>query len=55
MYQSDFYAGGKEQVSAKYTASCCASKVQLSAVDLNGNVMNYDIDVSRAYSKQHQL
>ncbi|XP_077293086.1 uncharacterized protein LOC143916071 [Arctopsyche grandis] len=50
VYQSGFYAGGREEVSAKYTSSCCASKVQLSAVDLNGNVMNYDIDVSQYFT-----
>lgn len=49
VYESGFYAGSREEVNAKYTASCCNSKVHLSAVDLNGNVMSYDIDVSRKF------
>lgn len=49
VYEPGFYAGSREEVYAKYTASCCTTKIYLSAVDLNGNVRSYDVDVSRMY------
>lgn len=46
MYDSNFIAGTREEVMATYRATCCAPRLSVTAVDANGNVNSYMIDIS---------
>ncbi|KAI8431455.1 hypothetical protein MSG28_015974 [Choristoneura fumiferana] len=46
MYDSNFIAGTREEVMATYRATCCAPRLSITAVDANGNVNSYMIDIS---------
>ncbi|XP_054273601.1 uncharacterized protein LOC128993618 [Macrosteles quadrilineatus] len=44
-FTSDFIAGTRDQMSGRYTNSCCYNKVDLIATDLNGNQFRTSIDI----------
>ncbi|KAG8273148.1 hypothetical protein J6590_108374 [Homalodisca vitripennis] len=46
MFTSDFTSGTKDQVSGRYSASCCLNLVDLIATDLNGNQYKTSIDIN---------
>lgn len=48
VFTSDFTAGTKDEVSGRYSASCCLNKVDIIATDLNGNQDRTSIDINNS-------
>ncbi|XP_048002906.1 uncharacterized protein LOC125239382 isoform X2 [Leguminivora glycinivorella] len=46
VYDSNFISGTREEIRAIYRATCCAPRLSVTAVDANGNVNSYIIDIS---------
>lgn len=46
VFTSDFTAGTRDQMSGRYSASCCVNKVDLIATDVNGNMYKTSIDIN---------
>ncbi|XP_061727000.1 uncharacterized protein LOC133532395 isoform X1 [Cydia pomonella] len=46
VFDSNFISGTREEIRAIYRATCCAPRLSVTAVDANGNVNSYIIDIS---------
>ncbi|XP_075223478.1 uncharacterized protein LOC142325509 isoform X1 [Lycorma delicatula] len=48
-YKSEFIAGTKDKVYIHYSSTCCDTKVDITAIDVNGNTRIKTIDIERVW------
>lgn len=55
VFTSDFIAGTKDEVSGRYSATCCDNRVDIITTDLNGNQSRTSIDINSGTCKLGDL
>ncbi|XP_072946853.1 uncharacterized protein [Epargyreus clarus] len=51
IYESNFIAGTREEVTTSYRATCCNPRVMINAVDAHGNANSYVVDISNYFTE----